>query len=175
MGSSATNLKATCCCRLRSAAICVQAEQHVREQIYNGAFPSREPARGPAQRMLELVQWPFADVQVAACRALAPMCCRAWLAADVCLHSELLAFLLDAKQGASAIRKWCFAVVLVLEGVAGQAAARVQEAKQTGGADATLAQHHAQLAEAVAAGAYGEVKAQAPQEDPVPQVADATG
>lgn len=154
----------------------VQAEEHIREKVYSEAFPDREPARGPAQRMLELLQRPFVEVQVAACRALAPLCCRRWFAADVCLHGELLAFLLDAKQGTGTIRKWCFAVVLELERIAGQAAARIEQGNQDAGADAALAQHHTKLADAVAAGMYGELKARAFEGEAVPEVAvaDAT-
>lgn len=46
------------------AAMAVQAEEALKQAVYNKALPSKKPELGPAQRVLELLHAPFSDRKV---------------------------------------------------------------------------------------------------------------
>jgi hypothetical protein len=151
----------------------LQAEEHVRDWLYQKALPNSDVAAGPAQVFAELLKHPFKDGQLAALRAAAPLCCRAWFAADVCLHSELYSWLLDPSRGRADLCKWRYGVVLTLARTAAEAYER-QEASAAGGddaLDATLASKAEQLQSAVRAGPYGAPGGAADAPEAIPIVA----
>ena len=157
------------------SCVAVQAEDTLRQALYTEAFPSSNPAGGPAQVLHELLTQPFSELNLSAYRAAAPLCCRDWFAADVCLHDELLKHLLDPTSGPAALCRWRYAVVLCLAHVAGEAHARQQAGKADGGCDATLSKCYNDLDNAVKGGPFGEARSGLQHGDAVPAVAEATG
>jgi Proteasome non-ATPase 26S subunit len=156
-------------CHLRCSHGGMQVEARLRDLLYTHALPSKDVAKGPAQVVYELLQQPFPDLQVAACRAATALCCRSWFAADVCLHQQMLDMLLDPSQGPADARKWRFGVVLALSAAAQKAV--MQHSADEG---ATLQQSAPRLQMAVQAGPYGSTPI-GQHQDAIPDVADATG
>ena len=155
--------------------VCTQAEDKLREAMYREAFPDSNATGGPAQVLHELLQQPFSDLQLAVYRLAAPLCCRDWFAADVCLHGDLLEHLLDPSTGPAALCRWRHAVVLCLAHVAAEAHARQQAGEKDLASDATLSKQHDKLYRAAQGGAYGEARSGAQHDAAIPAVADVTG
>lgn len=153
----------------------MQGEDALRQALYLEAFSSSNAAAGPAQVLFELITQPFNDLNLAAYRAAAPLCCRDWFAADVCLHAELMKLLLDPAAGPAALCRWRYGVVLCLAHVAEEAHARQQGGQQDSGCDATLSNWYTELDKAVRAGPFGEGRASVQHDAAVPAVADTTG
>lgn len=93
------------------AAWPLQAEAALRTHIYEGASSQARPELRPCQSAFELLQQPFAELKVAAYRALSGLVARGWFAADVLQHRDLLAHLLDSRSEAGQLRTWRYGVV----------------------------------------------------------------
>lgn len=103
-------------------------------------------------------------VQVPAYRMCTALSARAWMALELCQHSEVMALVCDAKSESGDLSMWRFGMLRVLQASAAAAAA-----------GSALSQYAGQLNQAVLKGPYGVAGGtEVPAEEPVPQVAVAS-